>query len=256
METTEEIVLAVIMPAYNQETTIEQVIDEWIAALTGLGVRFRLHVYNDGSTDATPALLNRLAGTHEALHLYHQANAGHGPTILQGYRENAHATWIFQVDSDDEVSAAHFEAFWQQRHAYDFIIAHRKGRKASVSRKLLSWAARSLIHLLYGGAVHDVNVPYRLLRTEAFQPCFSAIPEHYFAPNLAITGYAALHDLKTLERTVPHRSRVTGDVTRSSWRILKGSLLALGQTIALRFSANLPPGVLSGRPQGPSGPPG
>ena len=235
MDTTKKIALAVIMPAYNQETTIERVIDEWVDALSGLGVPFRLHVYNDGSTDGTRAFLDRVAGTHDALCIHHKANAGHGPTILQGYRENAHATWIFQVDSDDEVSAAHFEAFWRHRHAYDFVIANRRGRQASVSRKLLSWTARSLVHALYGGSVHDVNAPYRLLRVAAFKPCFSAIPARYFAPNLVITGYAALHDLKTLELDVPHRSRVTGDVTRTNWRIMKGSLLALWQTIVFRF---------------------
>ena len=252
MDTTEKIALAVIMPAYNQETTIERVIDEWVEALSGLGIPFRLHVYNDGSTDETRALLDQLANTHDALRIHHQANAGHGPTILQGYRENTHATWIFQVDSDDEVSAAHFETFWRHRHAYDFIIANRIGRQASVSRKLLSWIARSLVHILYGGAVHDVNAPYRLLRAEAFKPCFAAIPARYFAPNLAITGYAALHDLKTLERDVPHRSGVTGDVSRSNGRIVKGSLLALGQTIAFRFSPH--PDILSGRRQEPPDP--
>ena len=236
MDTTKKIALAVIMPAYFQETTIERVIDEWVDALSGLGVPFQLYAYNDGSTDGTRALLDRLAGTHDALRIHHKANAGHGPTILQGYCEIARVTWIFQVDSDDEVSAAHFEAFWRYRHAYDFVIANRRGRQASVSRKLLSWTARSLVHALYGGSVHDVNAPYRLLRVAAFKPCFSAIPARYFAPNLLITGYAALHDLKTLERDVPHRSRVTGNITRSTWRIVKGSLLALWQTIVFRFT--------------------
>ena len=234
MDPTETIALAVIMPAYNQETTIEHVIDEWMDALSGLGVPFRLHVYNDGSTDGTRALLDQLAGTHEALHIHHKVNAGHGPTILQGYRDHAHATWLFQVDSDDEVSAAHLEAFWHHRHGYDLVIANRRGRQASASRKLLTWMARSLIHTLYGGSVHDVNVPYRLMRAKAFAPCFSAIPAQYFAPNLLITGYAALQNLKTLDLDVPHRSRVTGAVTRSNGRIVKGSLLALGQTIAFR----------------------
>lgn len=234
MNTDEKIGLAVVMPVYNQETTIEHVIDEWVEVLTGLGVPYRLHVYDDGSTDGTRALLNRLAGTHDALHLHHQANAGHGPTILRGYRENTHAAWIMQVDSDDEVSAAHFEAFWAQRHAYDFIIARRRGRQASASRTLLSGAARFLVHALYGVSVHDVNAPYRLMRTAVFQPCFARIPPRSFAPNLLLTGYAALHAVKTLERDVPHRSRVTGAVTRSSWPIVKGSLLALGQAIAFR----------------------
>ena len=236
----ETLVLAVVMPVYNQEDTIGNVIEEWVDALSGLGAPLLLHVYNDGSTDGTGAILDRLAGTHDALRIHHKANAGHGPTILQGYRENAHAMWIFQVDSDDEVSAAHLETFWRHRHTYDFVIANRRGRQASASRKLLSGVARFLVHFLYGVGVHDVNAPYRLLRLAAFKPCFSAIPKRFFAPNLVITGYAVLHDLKTLERDVPHRSRVTGDVTRSTWHIVKGSLLALGQTIAFRLHSRIP----------------
>ncbi len=133
------------------------------------------------------------------------------------------------------MSAAYLKTFWRHRHTYDFVIARRRDRQASASRKLLSGLTRFLVHLLYSVGVHDVNAPYRLLRVAAFKPCFSAIPARYFAPNLVITGYAALHDLKTLERDVPHRSRVTGDVTRSNWRIVKGSLLALWQTLVFRF---------------------
>lgn len=234
MDTDEKITLAVVMPVFNQAATITTVIEAWLERLDGLGVPFRFHVYNDGSTDGTRDVLNRLAEAHPGLRIHTKKNTGHGPTILQGYLDNRHAEWIFQTDSDDEVNADCFAAFWQQRHGYDFVIAHRRGRRASLSRKGLTWIARWVIRLVYGPTVGDVNAPYRLLRTAAFAPCFVSIPKNTFAPNLLVTGYAARRGVKTLEIDVPHQRPITGVVSTSSLRIVKGTLRSLGQVVAFR----------------------
>ncbi len=47
--------LAVVMPIYNEETNIEAVVREWIAALQLLGIDFLVLAINDGSKDATGA---------------------------------------------------------------------------------------------------------------------------------------------------------------------------------------------------------
>jgi len=234
MENREKITLAVVMPVFNEEKTIHRVVAEWIALLSSLGIPFRLAVYDDGSTDTTPALLDQLAARYAAVEVHRTTNTGHGPTILLGYLDNRDAEWILQVDSDDEVSAVHFGAFWEQRKAYDFVIANRQGRQARFLRRLFSRTAAALVHTLYGGTVRDVNAPYRLMRVAAFAPCYQAIPTYYFAPNLAVTGYAARHGVPTLELPVPHRSAATGAVATSTPRIVKGAVRSLWQIVSFR----------------------
>ena len=63
-------------------------------------------------------------------------NCGHGPTILEGHRRAVElADWVFQCDSDDEMTAEHFAALWMQRRQYDLLLGYRAGRRTRWSRR-------------------------------------------------------------------------------------------------------------------------
>ena len=111
--------LAVVMPVYNEQECIAAVVDSWRAMLARLDVEYKLIVLNDGSRDATAAALEKFAGDRR-VEIVHKQNTGHGPTILLGYRRAvATARWVFQCDSDDEISPEHFPHLWERREQYD-----------------------------------------------------------------------------------------------------------------------------------------
>ncbi len=225
--------LAVIIPVYNEEEIIAEVITKWAEVLTELNIDFELVAYNDGSKDHTLKILKDLEKKTSQLIVCDKVNSGHGPTILKGYQENIHATWIFQVDSDDEMGPEYFKNFWLNREGYDFMIGRRYGRKQSVFRSLISLISRVTVHVFYGKSVQDVNCPYRLMRVEAFKICFFSLPQDMFAPNIAIAGYVAIKQLKSLELDVPHQNRVTGQASLRQFKLLnfKGAWDSFYQTI-------------------------
>src|SRR5579864_1481069 len=107
--------LSVVIPVYNEAGAVGPVIRAWVEELDRLHVSYEFLVYDDGSRDDTADVLKLLAATEPRLSVKSHANQGHGPTILAGYRE-AVGDWVFQVDSDDEMSPASFAELWSHRN--------------------------------------------------------------------------------------------------------------------------------------------
>lgn len=227
--------LAVVIPVYNEHQVIEQVINDWDMALKQLSVVYEIHVYNDGSKDNTLAVLQSLAPKYPNLKVHDKVNSGHGSTILQGYRENLHAEWIFQVDSDNEIPASFFKDFWTQRIDYDFIIGTREHHNRPFVRKVISYISLVLVALFYGKGVKDVNVPYRLMRSSKFEPFFKIIPHDTFAPNVIISGCAVRNKLKIKQLNISSHLRETGEVSIKKWKLFKVALTSFNQTISYRL---------------------
>lgn len=227
--------LAVILPVYNEEGSIEKVINKWNDELSKTNISFKIHVYNDGSKDETLEILTKINKSNINLVVHNKINSGHGSTILQGYCENSYAEWIFQADSDDEIEPNSFHKLWKYRDKYEFIVGRRTDRKSHMSRSVISIVARILVNFLYGKSVYDVNCPYRLMKTSSFKKCFLSIPGNSFAPNIMVTGYAALQKLKTVEIEVPFKHRTTGEVYIKKLKLLKAAVTSGWQIILYRI---------------------
>ena len=227
--------LAVVVPVYNEEGVVAQVVGDWIHALDALGIDFELHAYDDGSHDASPKILSEIAQAEERLHVHAKANTGHGPTILAGYLENAEAEWIFQIDSDDEMGPGAFAELWNAREGFDLGVGERIGTSQPRTRQLVSAASRLAVRALYGEGVSDVNTPYRLMRTSALRPLFESLPRDTFAPNVIVSGVAATWGLRVHAVRVPHRPRTTGTVSIRRMKLLRAAVLSLIQTALARF---------------------
>jgi len=182
--------LTIVIPVYNEEEIIQTVIMDWATTLRRLKIDFELKVYNDGSKDRTLDQLQAITSDYPELSIFDKPNSGHGPTILQGYRE-AEGSFIFQVDSDNEMKAKYFEELWKNRNDFDFIIGRRKFNfLVPLPRRIVSYIAKMSVLFFYGKGISDVNVPYRLMRKDTFTDIYDAVPSNTFAPNVIISGMA------------------------------------------------------------------
>ena len=117
------------------------------------------------------------------IRIHDKKNSGHGSTILLGYKENCIvADWVFQVDSDNEISAGDFYKLWQKRGDFDVLIGVRKGRQQTSVRKIISAISRITVRVFYGGGVYDTNSPYRLMRSRSFKDFFLIMPDNTLTP--------------------------------------------------------------------------
>ena len=230
--------LAIIMPVYNEEAVIGSVLDKWANALDALGIEYQLHPYNDGSRDGSLSQMKNAAERHPGRIVPHdKPNGGHGPTILQGYREAADNgfDWIFQIDSDDEMGPESFGTLWAHRADYDFLAGYRDGRLQPLPRRIISAISRMTVKLFYGKSIWDVNTPYRLMRATAFARIYHVIPVNTFAPNVIISGMVAKNHLRFFEMPVPQHNRTTGEVSIKKWKLLKAAMKSFWQTIGFSW---------------------
>lgn len=94
---TESPQISIIMPCYNAEKHIEASID---SVYRQTFKDFELIVVNDGSTDNSLEILNKLADYHSNLHVIAQTNKGPGPARNHGIKV-ATGQFIAFLDSDD-----------------------------------------------------------------------------------------------------------------------------------------------------------
>ena len=184
-------VLYIIIPAYNEEENIEQVINDWYPVIerhSGDGAS-RLVILDDGSRDRTHEIVKRCADSRPLLSPRTWTNHGHGATVRHGYelalREGAQ--YIFQTDSDGQTSPDEFEAFWQLRQKHEMVIGWRKGREDGFGRVVTTKVLRAVLLLTFHVWVKDANTPFRLMQEKALSEDLALIPEDFFLSNVLLT---------------------------------------------------------------------
>lgn len=223
--------LAIVMPIYNEEECIVEVINSWLNTMNELKIEYKIIAINDGSKDGTETQLNKF-NNNEKIIIWNKVNEGHGPSILRGYKYAVNiAKWVFQCDSDNEMKSDHFPLLWNERDDYDALFGLRHNRSQNLSRKIISICSRTTIRFLFGRSVSDVNTAYRLMRSEVLKNIVEKIPIDTFAPNIIISGAIAQDNFRVYERAVPIEIRKTGTVSIVRFKLWKSAIKAFTQTV-------------------------
>jgi glycosyltransferase involved in cell wall biosynthesis len=222
--------LMLVMPVYNEEACIAEVVQSWVTTLDTLHIRYQMLILNDGSKDSTLEALS-IFQTMPQVRVIDKPNSGHGPTILLGYRMACKsADWIFQCDSDGEMLPEAFPGLWSQREQYDALFGYRENRIQSKGRALISAVSRMAVKTLFGSGVKDVNTPYRLIRADVMAQFIDRIPDDTFAPNIIVSGELSRRSQRIFNTAVPHQHRRTGQVSIVKWKLWKAAMRSLMQT--------------------------
>ena len=220
--------VAVVVPVFNEESLIGECIDEWVTVLNSLNLSYEILIIDDGSSDSTVSVVESY-GDNQDIKLIRKDNEGHGPSILLGYRKAVSiAEWVFQADSDNEISPHQFSLLWSRRQGKDAVIAWRQNRRQTRIRRALTVFARLATRVLFGCNLRDVNIPFRLIRSEVLMIFLERIPSDIFAPNIALSGALSLMDFDVVECPVVFNERTSGDSSLSGLKaVRKGSRAVL-----------------------------
>jgi glycosyltransferase involved in cell wall biosynthesis len=225
----------VVIPVYNEEKNIATLIRDWSHVFGNTGIPYHIILIDDGSKDQSLSLIRQMQDSHPFLFVHTQSNAGHGPSILKGYRMALGAEWIFQIDSDHQIETTTFQELWNNRDRYDFLLAERKEKNATLLRQYVSRISSLLVHLLYGHGVNDVNSPFRLMRSSRLQEALDKIPEGSFAPNILLTSWFVLKKSRIFTTIAEVRRAGLPRQSKMNSYFLKGALKSALQTIVFRI---------------------
>ncbi|MEZ3591675.1 MAG: glycosyltransferase family 2 protein [Muribaculaceae bacterium] len=224
----------IVMPAYNEEETILDVVAQWHRTALDIqasGADVTLMIANDGSNDNTMAILNSLTEKYPLLVPIDKPNSGHGPTLFYLYGEaiNRGADFIFQTDSDGQTDPSEIWPMWEQRHSYDFQIGHRSHRKDGRGRIFAAKVLKLVVRATFGVNVIDANAPFRLMRASALKSIMEVIPQDFFLTNVAISAIAVKKGLRCRWIPITFRQRQGGVNSINIKRIFMIGYKAIGE---------------------------
>jgi glycosyltransferase involved in cell wall biosynthesis len=160
--------ISVIIPAYNDQVTVEEVVSEAIEIVSGLATDYEIFIVNDDSRDGTGSLLDRLTQADKAIRVvHHETNRGYGATIAELYM-GAKGDLVFSLPGDGQLRARELLKMLPAIQDHDVVIGRRRERQDPFTRKVYSFIYNSLIRILYGLTVRDIN-SIKLIKREVLE---------------------------------------------------------------------------------------
>ncbi len=162
--------LSVFFPAYNDSGTIASMVIRAVQAAAALTPDYEVIVVNDGSADATPAIVDELARTYSHVRVIHHAkNRGYGGALQTGFR-SATKELIFYTDGDAQYDPAELAALWaRMRPDADLVNGYKISRSDPLHRIIIGRVYHHIVSFMFGLAVRDVDCDFRLMRRAIFE---------------------------------------------------------------------------------------
>ena len=167
--------LSVVLPALNEAAGIERTLDALADAadrLTGVVGQVEVVVVDDGSTDATAALVAARARRDPRVHLVrHARNRGLGAAVRTGLAA-ARGRVVCYTDADLPFDLAELDEMVAQVLGGEVAVvsAYRSDRGGEGLRRwVYSYAYNLLVRSALGLRVRDVNFAGKVLRREALE---------------------------------------------------------------------------------------
>ena len=201
--------VSIVIPVYNEEENLPDLVARVGEAMMGSGYSFELICIDDGSRDRSSHVLRDLAAQTPWLHpLYLMRNYGQTAALQAGF-DAVTGRYTVTLDGDlqnDPLDIPQLIRTLENRPDISMISGWRKERQdAALNRKLPSMAANRLISWATGVQLHDYGCALKAYRTELVRRIRLYGELHRFIPVLAAEAGA-----KIIEVPVRHHARTRG----------------------------------------------
>ncbi len=198
---------SIIVPVYNELESIPLLIEQITMVMDGLHGESELILVDDGSTDGSSDLLERLAMADDRLVVVRfRKNYGQTAAMQAGF-EVARGQFLVTLDGDLQNDPNDIPMMLAKlEEGYDLVHGWRKDRHDSlVSRKIPSRVANRLISYVTRFPIHDLGCTLKAMRREIAEELELYGEMHRFIPILAHWRGA-----KCLEVVTTHHPRLFG----------------------------------------------
>ncbi len=153
--------LTIFFPCYNEEANVERVTRAAVAAGRKIAADLEVIIVNDGSRDRTGEIADRLSTEiPEVRAVHNNPNRGYGGALQRGFRE-ATKNWIFYTDGDGQFDFEEMAAVKKLLEQFDIASCYRIDRKDSLVRKANAFAWSTLVNLLFGIGLRDIDCAFK-----------------------------------------------------------------------------------------------
>lgn len=188
--------LSVFFPCYNEEDNVARTAEQARTVLDPLGIDYELIIVNDGSSDATAEIADKIAAENPRVKVVHHArNLGYGAALQSGFKA-ATKNLVFYTDGDGQFDLAEMPPLLDLMQEYDIVSCYRLNRQDSIVRKINGWCWTKLVCLLFGLKLRDIDCAFKLYKREIFD-------------DMQLSSTGALIDAEILARATRKGCRIT-----------------------------------------------
>jgi dolichol-phosphate mannosyltransferase len=200
--------LSLIIPAYNEALGICQAVREADEALAALAADYEILIVDDGSHDATAALVAEECRRRPHVRLLrHEHNQGYGAALRTGF-EAARFDRVAFTDADCQFELADLAELVPLTDSYPLAVGYRFDRQDSWRRRFVSRSYNLIVRALFGTRVRDCDCALKVFRREALA---RLLPEtNGFFVNTEMLTKARQLGYDVMEVPVRHRPRLHG----------------------------------------------
>ncbi len=213
--------LSFIIPAKNEEKSLEILYAEIIEAVKKIKKTYEIIFIDDGSEDNTFFKIKNLHKKDKRVRVVSlRGNWGKSVALQIGF-DLAAGNTIFTLDGDLQDNPKDIPAFLKKLdEGYDLVSGWKQKRvDPSFSKVIPSRIINTLVRILTGVKIHDINCGYKAYRKEVTQSLNLYGELYRFIPIIV-----AKQNYKVGEVAVTHRSRKFGKTNFGWTRGIKGIL--------------------------------
>jgi len=209
--------ISAVLPAYNEEAVIADVIRRTAAAMLEMGVPDpEIIVVDDGSRDATAqrARVKAPVGV-EVRVIAHPVNRGYGAALRTGF-ENARGDAVWLMDSDGQFDPGDLGKLLPHYRVDRVVCGYRIRRSDKAVRRWNHTAFFTLVRFVIGRTIRDVNCGFKLFPREVGRGL--RLNGALISTELIVRARKAGYQPVTVG--VPHYPRTAGQATGANPRVV------------------------------------
>jgi glycosyltransferase involved in cell wall biosynthesis len=227
--------LSVIIPAYNEEKTIAQVIALVQAVALPADVSKEIVVVDDGSRDATASVVEPFVRSGAVRFFSQSPNQGKAAAIRRGVQE-ATGDYILIQDADLEYHPSYYPALLKPLLSgqCDIVYGSRFMGNIHKMEPVNRWAnviSNATFNILFWTRLTDINTCFKLFRAADIRSI--SITSDHFAFETEVTAKLVRKGLRVLEVPIEYEARTVEQGKKINWPKALGMYLAI---IKYRFA--------------------
>lgn len=223
--------LSIIVPLFNEEKSLSPLYKEMKSALKSSGKSYEIIFIDDGSSDNSWSVLEKLHATDKAIKgIQFRKNLGKAAALSAGFKY-AQGKVIVTMDADLQDDSGEIPKFIKKLdEGYDLVSGWRFERQDPISKTLPSKIFNYLTSRLTGVRIHDFNCGFKAYRQGVIKDIELYGELHRYIPVLAHwKGY------KVGEMKVKHHPRAHGKSKYGMVRLFRGFTDLLTVTFLTRY---------------------
>jgi len=218
--------ISLIILAYNDGASLQEIIPEWIKVLKQQERPFEIIVTDDGSTDDTVNILQKIVAAHPCVkYVRSENNYGVGANFRNGI-EHAGGELIAYTDGDGQYLPEDLLLLLEKMEEYHLVTGRRIKRADPFIRTVTSAIYNKLVRVIYPVSVRDVNSGLKIFRRSYIESCFPQFSDGpFFDAEYLIKGKK--NGMQIKEIPIGHRKRKygkAGGISTKNLRMLFGDL--------------------------------